>query len=410
VAWVARLVDVAPDGSGRLITQGWLRASFRYVDPARSRPGAPYLPDDRDTPVTIGETTEYRLDLWDTAYTLGPGHRLRLWLGSADTPSHEPLVVAGRNLIFHDATYPSQLLLGVGGDAASASPCSAAAPVAESRCRVTTAVIRVGPAARTRRVAHDLEARCDRLRSLHTPGAPLVLPNAWDAATARAVVDGGFPAVATTSAGIASALGHADHEGAPADEMFAAAARIAHAVDVPVTVDAEAGYGLAPAVLVAALSEAGAAGCNLEDSDHAIGELRDIGAHADWLRAVRAAADAAGYGPVINTRIDVFLPSLHAGAPEGTQARLVPEALERATAYVDAGADCVFPIGLWERDTLAAFIAGSPAPVNVLGIPRAPSTAELAELGAARISYGGLLQRAAIERFSESLADLAPAG
>jgi predicted acyl esterase len=121
VAWVARLVDVAPDGSGRLITQGWLRASFRYVDPARSRPGAPYLPDDRDTPVTIGETTEYRLDLWDTAYTLGPGHRLRLWLGSADTPSHEPLVVAGRNLIFHDATYPSQLLLGVGGDAASPS-------------------------------------------------------------------------------------------------------------------------------------------------------------------------------------------------------------------------------------------------------------------------------------------------
>ena len=112
MAWVARLEDVAPDGSASLITQGWLRASFRYVDPARSRSGAPYLPDDRDTPVQIGATTEYRMDIWDTAYTLLPGHRLRLWLSSSDAPTHEPLDVAGRNLIFHDVTYPSQLLLG----------------------------------------------------------------------------------------------------------------------------------------------------------------------------------------------------------------------------------------------------------------------------------------------------------
>ena len=112
MAWVARLSDVAPDGSQSLVTQGWLRASFRHVDPARSRDGAPYLTDDRQDPVTIGLTTEYRLDLWDTAYTLAPGHRLRLWLGSSDSPTHEPLPEAGRNLIFHDATHPSQLLLG----------------------------------------------------------------------------------------------------------------------------------------------------------------------------------------------------------------------------------------------------------------------------------------------------------
>ena len=111
MAFVARLMDVAPDGSTRLISPGWLRASFRYVDPARSRPGAPYLPDDRDTPVNIGETTEYRMDLWDDAYTVAPGHRLRLWLSSSDTPTHEPLPQAGRNLIFHDATHPSQLLI-----------------------------------------------------------------------------------------------------------------------------------------------------------------------------------------------------------------------------------------------------------------------------------------------------------
>jgi putative CocE/NonD family hydrolase len=112
MAYVGRLIDVAPGGTTSLITQGWLRASFRYVDPARSRPGAPYLPDDRLLPVDIGQTTEYRMDVWDTAYTLAPGHRLRLWLSSSDAPTHEPLTVAGRNLIFHDAQHPSQLLLG----------------------------------------------------------------------------------------------------------------------------------------------------------------------------------------------------------------------------------------------------------------------------------------------------------
>jgi putative CocE/NonD family hydrolase len=113
MAFVGRLLDVAPDGSARLITQGWLRASFRDWDPKRSREGNPYLPDDHLAPVTIGEDTEYRMDIWDTAYTLAPGHRLRLWLSSSDTPNHEPLPSAGRNVIFHDAQHPSQLILGL---------------------------------------------------------------------------------------------------------------------------------------------------------------------------------------------------------------------------------------------------------------------------------------------------------
>jgi predicted acyl esterase len=112
MAWVARLSDVAPDGSETPVSQGWLRASFRHVDPARSRPGSPYLTDDRHDPVTIGLTTEYRLDLWDTAYTVAPGHRLRLWFSSSDSPTHEPVPAAGRNLLFHDAQHPTQLLLG----------------------------------------------------------------------------------------------------------------------------------------------------------------------------------------------------------------------------------------------------------------------------------------------------------
>src|ERR687898_1805439 len=136
----------------------------------------------------------------------------------------------------------------------------------------------------------DLQGRCELLRSLHRPGAPLLLPNAWDVATARAVVAAGFPVVATTSGGVAAALGYEDHENAPADEMLAAAGRIARGVEVPVTVDAEAGYGIEPAELVDALRSAGAAGFNLEDTDYAAGGLRDPERQAEWLAAVREAA------------------------------------------------------------------------------------------------------------------------
>jgi 2-methylisocitrate lyase-like PEP mutase family enzyme len=249
----------------------------------------------------------------------------------------------------------------------------------------------------------NLESRCDLLRSLHVPGTPLVLPNAWDVASARAVVAAGFPVVATTSRGVAGSLGYEDHERAPRDEMLAAARRIAGSVEVPVTVDAEAGYGMEPADLVAALKNMGAAGCNLEDTNHATGELRDPVEHAAWLRAVREAASDQSYPLVINARIDVFLSALASGSDTGSQAELVSEALRRAHAYVEAGADCVFPIGLWERDALVAFISEAPGPVNVLRIPSAPPQAELAELGVARVSYGGLLHHDAMEQFSRLL-------
>src|SRR5688500_12650654 len=126
---------------------------------------------------------------------------------------------------------------------------------------------------------------CDLLRSLHRPGDPLLLPNAWDVATARAVVAAGFPVVATTSGGVAATLGYEDHEGAPGDEMLAAAARIARGVEVPVTVDAEAGYGMEPAELVAALRSAGVAGCNLEAREYAARRLRDHDRAAAWHSA-----------------------------------------------------------------------------------------------------------------------------
>ena len=252
----------------------------------------------------------------------------------------------------------------------------------------------------------DLASRCDLLRSLHRPGDPLLLPNAWDVATARAVVAAGFPVVATTSAGVAEALGYHDHEGAPGDEMLAAAARIARGVDVPVTVDSEAGYGMAPAELVAALRSAGAAGCNLEDTDHVAGALRDPDRHAEWLGAVRRAASDDGYELVINARIDVFLGPFLAGAGPGTQDELVPKALRRANAYLEAGVDCVYPITLWEADALGRFMSEVRGPVNVVRLPQAPSLADLAALGVARVSWGHLLYRGAKARFEEELASL----
>src|SRR5918996_283603 len=259
----------------------------------------------------------------------------------------------------------------------------------------------------TRSQATDLQNRCELLRSLHRPGAPLLLPNAWDVATARAVVKAGYPVVATTSGGVAATLGYEDHEGAPGDEMLAAAARIARDVEVPVTVDAEAGYGMEPAELVAALRSMGAAGCNLEDSDYSAGALRDPNLHAEWLRAVRQAASEDGYGLVINARIDVFLHPFLAGAGPGTQEELVPEALRRANAYLEAGVDCVFPIALWETDALRRFMSDIRGPVNVVRLPQgAPPLAELAELGVARVSWGPFLYREAIARFEAQLASL----
>lgn len=254
--------------------------------------------------------------------------------------------------------------------------------------------------------ATDVHGRCDLLRSLHRPGEPLLLPNAWDVATARAVVAAGFPVVATTSWGVAEALGYEDHEHAPAGEMLAAAARIASGVEVPVTVDAEAGYGMEPAELVTALRAAGAAGCNLEDTDYAAGGLRDPARQAEWLRAVREAAADQDYPLVINARVDVFMRRYLAGDGPEVQEALVPAALERANAYLEAGADCVYPIVLSEPRALRRFMAEFDGPVNTVRLPDTASVAELAELGVARVSWGPVLYREAMARFTERLASL----
>jgi 2-methylisocitrate lyase-like PEP mutase family enzyme len=231
------------------------------------------------------------------------------------------------------------------------------------------------------------------LRALHVPGDPLVLANAWDAGTARLVEQAGFPAVATTSSGVAEALGYEDGERTPVAEMLAAVARVARAVAVPVTADMEAGYGLDGAELAARLVEAGASGLNLEDTDHANHPaLVPADRHAARIARIKESADL-----VLNARVDVHLRG-------GTTA----EALERARAYRDAGADCVYPIGVADEATIAAFVELGVA-VNVLLRPGAPSIARLAELGVARVSLGHFLHAEAMAALRERLAALASA-
>ena len=233
----------------------------------------------------------------------------------------------------------------------------------------------------------DLAPRADALRALHRPGAPLVLRNAWDAASAKALA-ADAPALATTSVGVAEALGFADGGHIPADQAFAALGRIVAAVDVPVTADCEAGYGLAPAEFVDGLLGAGAAGCNLEDTDPVNRGLRDMAEQAAYLAAVKAAARERGVDIVLNARVDVHVRG-------GT----LDDGLARARAYREAGADCVYPILCHDEEGIAAYVQAA-AIVNVHVHPSAPDLPRLAELGVARASFGGSLFRVAMEAAS----------
>ncbi|MFI6294303.1 isocitrate lyase/phosphoenolpyruvate mutase family protein [Nonomuraea sp. NPDC050790] len=217
------------------------------------------------------------------------------------------------------------------------------------------------------------------LRALHVPGDPLVLPNVWDAVSARAVQEAGFAVVATGSAAIARVLGYEDGEAAPVAEMLAAVARIARVVDVPVTADVERGYGLKASELVERLLATGAVGCNLEDSDPRTGRMVDPDEQAAYLAEVRAAA--AG-DLVINARVDTFVYG----------PRTQEDAVARAHRYLAAGADCVYPILAPDPAPLAAAIDG---PMNVIYLPDSPPLSELAAMGVARVSFGHGLHAAA---------------
>ncbi|HEY6491853.1 MAG TPA: isocitrate lyase/phosphoenolpyruvate mutase family protein [Trebonia sp.] len=240
--------------------------------------------------------------------------------------------------------------------------------------------------------------RAAALRALHVPGHPLVVPNAWDAASAIMVIDAGFPVVATSSAATASVLGYADGEATPVEEVLAAVARIVRSVGVPVTVDFERGYRLPPAELVERFTGTGAVGLNLEDSDPATGAMIDPAEQADFLASVREAATSAGADLVINARTDSFL--RRAGSP----AQQLDASVERGTRYLAAGADCVYPIGVTDFAVIGRLVNGISGPVNVVyGRRGERPLAELAALGVARVSFGPSLQRHLYGTFGAAL-------
>jgi 2-methylisocitrate lyase-like PEP mutase family enzyme len=253
--------------------------------------------------------------------------------------------------------------------------------------------------------APDLEQKrkAEMLRALHHGAKPLLLVNVWDVASARIIEQAGFPAVATTSAGIAFSEGHPDGQDIHADRMFARIAQIASAAQVPVTADVEAGYGETPeaASLTARnVILSGAVGMNLED---ATGDperpLADLSQQVERIRAIREAAEKLDVALVLNARTDVYLLQV------GEAAQRYDEALRRLQAFRDAGADCVFAPGLRDAPTIGRLVSDLNCPVNILAGPGSPSVAELTGLGVKRISLGsgpiraalGLLRRLAEE-------------
>jgi 2-methylisocitrate lyase-like PEP mutase family enzyme len=230
------------------------------------------------------------------------------------------------------------------------------------------------------------------LAKLHTSGPMLVLPNAWDAGSARIFVEAGFPALATTSAGIAFSLGYADGEVISRAEMLAAVARITARVTVPVTADMEAGFGrTAEAVAETArgVLEAGAVGMNLEDSEED-DKLFDFDLSVARVRAAREAATAAGVPLVINARTDAFHPGT---LPPDRQ---FAEAVRRGNAYRDAGADCVFVPFVGDSATIERLVKAIDAPVNILGAPDAPPLQALEAMGVRRVTFGSAPMRATL--------------
>ena len=229
---------------------------------------------------------------------------------------------------------------------------------------------------------------------LHSGAGVLLLPNVWDVASARVIEAAGFPAIATSSAGVAFSLGYPDGQKIPAQEMLSVVARIAKAVQVPVTADVESGYGNRPEDIARTARDviaAGAVGMNLEDATHSADlPPRDPQLQAEMIGAVREAAKKSGVPLVLNARTDVYL--LQVGDPAGRY----DEALRRLSAFRDAGADCVFVPGVRDATTIRRFVSDLQCPVNILAGPGSPSIPELRKLGVARVSLGSSPMRASL--------------
>ncbi len=242
----------------------------------------------------------------------------------------------------------------------------------------------------------------DRLRELHQGPAILRLPNAWDVASARLIEELGFPAVATSSVAVANTLGHGDGERITRDEMLDMMGRIARAIRVPLSADLEAGYARTPREMeetTRRMIGAGVAGLNLEDSREE-NDLIALDLQVRKIQALKITAEAEGVPVVLNARTDALI------APGMERRAAFAEAVRRGREYRDAGADCIFPLGLRDPLEIAEFLRECPGPISILAGPGAPSAGELEALGVSRVSMGSGVHRAAMGMAVAAAAEL----
>ncbi|OMB88696.1 phosphonomutase [Mycolicibacterium conceptionense] len=243
-----------------------------------------------------------------------------------------------------------------------------------------------------------LQQRAAALLALHQPGNPVVLPTVWDAWSARLAVGEGFSALSVGSHPLADSIGKADGEVMSFDDLLTRVRQITDAVDVPVSVDIESGYGERPERLIEGLLGVGAVGLNIEDTVHREGKrLRSSAEHAELVRQLRAAADAAGVHVVINARTDLFLRN------DGDDADRLDRAIARLSEVAAAGADSLFPPGLRDPEALARLASEVPLPVSVTVPPDTADLAELTAAGVGRITFGPFLLAVLGERAKEVL-------
>jgi 2-methylisocitrate lyase-like PEP mutase family enzyme/predicted thioesterase len=254
----------------------------------------------------------------------------------------------------------------------------------------------------------EQKKKAEAFRAMHQGAGVLVLPNAWDVASARIFEQAGFGAVATTSAGVAFSLGYPDGQKISRDEMLGQVGRITRAVLVPVTADVEAGYGNRAedaAQTARGVLAAGAVGLNLEDtSGDPTNPLADLTLQLEKIRAMRETAENAGVPLVLNARTDVYL--LQVGPAE----KRYDETLRRLSAFRDAGADCLFVPGLRDAETIARLVRDLNHPLNILGGPGAPAVPELQELGVKRVSVGSGPMRATLGQVRKIAEELKSTG
>ena len=244
-----------------------------------------------------------------------------------------------------------------------------------------------------------LKERAQTLLALHQPGNPVVLPTVWDAWSARLAADAGFAALTVGSHPMADSVGKADREGMTFDDVITRVKQITAAVDVPVSVDIESGYGESPTRLIAGLLDAGAVGLNIEDTVHSEGgRLRSSSEHAELVGALRKAADATGVHVVVNARTDLFL------RQDGDESDRVERAIARLKESAAAGADSLYPVGRHDPDTLRRLASELPLPINAIVLPDQDDPASFGPLGVGRISFGPFLQGALSGRAKEILA------